>query len=65
MNIYRLGLLLQATNRVEADVSSRLDATTPEAIADFRMELYRYFEKDAPWVKRVVKQLEAGTCKIK
>jgi hypothetical protein len=65
VNIYRLGLLLQAVQRVEADISSRLDATTPEAIADFRMALYRYFEKDAPWVKKVVKQIEAGICVIK
>jgi hypothetical protein len=65
VNIYRLGLLLQAVERVEADVATKLDSSSPEAIADFRMALYKHFERDFPPVKKVVKQIEAGVCEIR
>lgn len=64
VNIYRLPLLLEALGRVRRDVGSR--TTDGEADkAAFRMAMYQHFEKDFPPVKKVVKQLEAGTCKIK
>ena len=64
VNIYRLGLLMEALGRVRAAVGSRtLDNAADKA--GFRMAMYQHFERDFPPVKKVVKQLEAGTCKIK
>ena len=64
VNIYRLGLLMEALQRVRSDVGSRTsDSETDKA--GFRMAMYQNFERDFPPVKKVVKQLEAGTCKIK
>lgn len=63
-NIYRLGLLMQALQKVRAEVGSR----TSDSAADktiFLYAMYAYFERDFPPVKKVVKQLDAGTCKIK
>lgn len=63
-NIYRLGLLMEALQRVRGDVGNwTSDSDADKAI--FRMAMYQYFERDFPPVKKVVKQLEAGTCKIK
>ena len=64
VNIYRLGLLLEALGRVRATVGS-LTSDSEAAKASFRMAMYQHFERDFPPVKKVVKQLEAGTCKIK
>ena len=64
VNIYRLGLLMAALGRVRDDVGSRTSDSEADKAA-FRMAMYAYFERDAPFVKKVVKQLEAGTCKIK
>jgi hypothetical protein len=64
VNIYRLGLLMEALQKVRADVGNRTSASDADK-ADFRMAMYSHFEKDFPPVKKVVKQLEAGTCKIK
>lgn len=63
-NIYRLGLLMEALQKVRAAVGSRLSDSTEDKAA-FISAMYSYFEKDAPWVKKVMKQVEAGTCKIK
>jgi hypothetical protein len=64
VNIYRLGLLMEALQKVRDNVASR--TTNSEADkAGFRMAMYQHFEKDFSPVKKVVKQLEAGTCKIK
>lgn len=64
VNIYRLGLLMEALGKVRAAVGSRTtDSETDKA--DFRMAMYQHFERDFPPVKKVIKQLEAGTCKIK
>ena len=65
VNIYRLALLLEAAQRVRDDVKDKLKSSSPDALADFQVALYRHFERDFPPVKKVVKQLEAGTCKIK
>lgn len=64
VNIYRLGLLMEALGRVRGAVGSHTSDSESDKAA-FRMAMYNYFERDAPFVKKVVKQLEAGTCKIK
>jgi len=63
-NIYRLGLLLEALGRVRDDVGNRTSDSASDK-AGFRMAMYQHFERDFPPVKKVVKQLEAGTCKIR
>jgi hypothetical protein len=64
VNIYRMGLLMEALQRVRATVGSRTsDSETDKS--GFRMAMYEHFERDFPPVKKVIKQLEAGTCKIK
>jgi len=63
VNIYRMGLLMEALQKVRADVGSRTSASDADK-ASFRMAMYAHFERDFPPVKKVVKQLEAGTCKI-
>ena len=64
VNIYRMGLLMEALQRVRADVGSRTSDSDADK-AGFRMAMYAHFEQHFPPVKKVVKQLEAGTCKIK
>lgn len=61
VNIYRLGNLLQAADRVRAAVGGGSD----EDKAAFRTALFQSFEPQFPPLKKVVKQLDAGTCKIK
>lgn len=64
VNIYRLGHLLGALQRVRADVGSRTSSSAEDKAA-FRMAMYQHFEQGFSPVKKVVTQLEAGTCKIK
>ena len=64
VNIYRMGLLMQAMQRVRDDVGNRTSDSDADK-AYFRASMYTRFEKDFSPVKKVVKQLEAGTCKIK
>lgn len=64
VNIYRMGLLMEALGKVRATVGSRTSDSEADK-ADFRMAMYQHFERDFPPVKKVIKQLEAGTCKIK
>ena len=64
VNIYRLGLLMEALQKVRADVGNRTSDSEVDKI-DFRAAMYVRFEKDFPPVKKVIKQLKAGTCKIK
>lgn len=64
VNIYRLGHLMGALQRVREDVGSRTSDIEADK-AGFRMAMYLHFERDFPPVKKVVKKLEAGTCKIK
>lgn len=63
-NIHRLGLLMEALQRLRSDVGNRTSASDTDK-AGFRMALYQHFEHGFPPVKKVVKQLEAGTCKIR
>jgi hypothetical protein len=64
VNVYRLGLLMEALGRVREEVGNRTSDSDADK-AGFRMAMYMHFEKDFAPVKKVVKQLEAGTCKIK
>jgi hypothetical protein len=64
VNIYRLGHYMGALQRVREEVGSRTSDSEADK-AGFRMAMYGNFERDFPPVKKVVKQLEAGTCKIK
>jgi hypothetical protein len=64
VNIYRLGHLMGAIQKVRGVVGSRT-SSSDEDKAGFRMAMYQHFERDFPPVKKVVKQLEAGTCKIR
>ena len=64
VNIYRLGHLMGALQRVREEVGNRTSDSDADKAA-FRLAMYGNFEKDFPPVKKVVKQLEAGTCKIK
>lgn len=64
VNIYRMGLLMEALQRVRAAVGSHTSDSEADKAA-FRAAMYEYFELNFPPVKKVIKQLEAGTCKIK
>ena len=64
VNIYRLGLLMEALQRVRGDVGSRTSDSDADK-AGFRMAMYQRFERDFSPVKKVVTQLESGTCRIK
>jgi hypothetical protein len=64
VNIYRLGHLMGALGRVRDEVGNRTSDNDADK-AGFRMAMYQNFVRDFPPVKKVVKQLEAGTCKIK
>jgi hypothetical protein len=64
VNIYRLALLMEALQKVRNNVASRTSDSEADK-ASFRMAMYQHFERDFPPVKKVVKQLEAGTCKIR
>jgi hypothetical protein len=64
VNIYRLALLMEALGRVRTDVGSRMSDSEADK-AGFRMAVYSHFEKDFSPIKKVMKQLDAGTCKIK
>lgn len=64
INIYRLGHLMGALQRVREEVGNRTsDSEADKAL--FRGAMYGNFERDFPPMKKVVKQIEAGTCKIK
>jgi hypothetical protein len=64
VNIYRLGHLMGALQRVRENVGTHTSDSDGDK-ADFRMAMYAHFERDFPPVKKVIKQLDAGTCKIK
>lgn len=64
VNIYRLALLMEALGKVRADVGNRTSDSEADKAA-LRMAMYQHFEKDFPPVKKVIKQIDAGTCKIK
>jgi hypothetical protein len=64
VNIYRMGLLMEALGKVRAEVGSRT-SDSAEDKANFILAMYGHFEKDFSPVKKVLKQLDAGTCRIK
>jgi hypothetical protein len=64
VNIYRLALLMEALQKVRNNVASRTSDSEADK-ASFRMAMYQHFERDFSPVKKVVAQIEAGTCKIK
>ena len=64
VNIYRMGLLMEALQRVRAAVGSRTSDSEADK-AGFRAAMYEYFEINFPPVKRVCKQIDTGICKIK
>jgi hypothetical protein len=64
VNVYRMGLLLEALGRVRDDLGKQTSDSAADKAA-FHVAVSRHFEKDFPPVKKVMKQLEAGTCKIK
>ena len=64
VNIYRLALLMEALGRLRAALGNRTSDSAADKAA-FRMAMYGNFVRDFPPVKKVVKQLDAGTCKIK
>jgi hypothetical protein len=65
VNIYRLGLLLEAAHKVGDDVKAFENSSSPEALTQLRLALYRHFEHDFPPIKKVVKQIDTGVCKIR
>lgn len=64
-NIYRLGLLLEAASRVEADVCECLDNNDPEAIRALLASLMFNFNFTFPPLMNVLKQIEAWETKKK
>lgn len=64
VNIYRLGHLMGALQRVREEVGNRTSDSDADKVT-FRVAMYANFERDFPPVKKVIKQIEAGTCKIK
>lgn len=64
VNMYRLGHLMGALQRVRETVGSRTSDSDADK-AGFRMAMYAHFERDFSPVKKVVRQLETGTCRIK
>jgi hypothetical protein len=64
VNIYRLGHLMGALQRVREELGARTSDSDRDK-ADFCMAMYANFERDFSPVKKVLKQIDAGTCKIK
>jgi hypothetical protein len=63
VNIYRTGLLMEALGRVRRDVgvyTSDSDADKVKLLA----AVYSNFEHNFPPVKKLVKQMDAGICRI-
>ena len=63
-NIYRLGHLFEAAEKVRKDLRGRLGKGRV-AKARFAKALVTHFEPDFPPIKKVLKQIREGTCKIK
>ena len=58
-NIYRLGNLMKAADKVKSEVSHVKDLDTPEAFNVLRTSLNKHFLRDFPPLKNVLKQLDA------
>ena len=63
-NIYRLGHLFKAAENVRKDLKGKLGRGRV-AKARLAKALVTHFEPDFPPVKKVLKQIREGTCKIK
>jgi hypothetical protein len=64
-NIYRLGLLLEASQKVEAEVSEYLKRDDPEAMEALKKSLQKNFNSNFPPLKSMLKQIEAWTTRGK
>lgn len=64
-NIYRLGLLLEAAEKVKSDVSQYLKRDDPEAMEALKASLQRRFISNFPPLKGMLKQIEAWTTRGK
>ncbi len=62
-NIYRLGHLLDAAHQVREDVGSHRGAT-PEELERFRQSMMRRFDPAFPPVRKVLRQMDKGICKL-
>jgi hypothetical protein len=63
-NIYRLGLLLQAQQRAEADVAGVRGRHDPEAMGELKRALGKHFTPDFSPVRAVLKQVGSGKCSL-
>ena len=64
-NIYRLGLWLEAKEKVEHDVSQYLKRDDPEAMEALKTSLQRNFNSNFPPLKGILKQIDAWTTRGK
>jgi hypothetical protein len=64
-NIYRLGLLLEAAEKVKGDVSQYLERDDPEAMEVLKASLQKRFTSNFPPLKGMLKQIEAWTTRGK
>lgn len=58
-NIYRLGLLFEAQEKVEKDVAKVLDRSDPEAMFELKRSLTTRFIPDFPPIRNVVRQIDS------
>jgi hypothetical protein len=64
-NIYRLGHLLDAKQKAEADVAAVRDRYDPEALDRLRAALAERFTPNFSPVNAVLRQMTAGKCHLK
>jgi hypothetical protein len=64
-NIYRLGLLLEAKDKVEREVSHFLKRDDPEAMEALKTALQRNFNSNFPPLVNVLKQIDNWVTKNK
>lgn len=64
-NIYRLGLLLEAKEKVENAVSQYLKRDDPEAMEALKVALQRNFNSNFPPLKNILKQIDNWLTKKK
>lgn len=59
VNIYRMGLLLQAVDRVRGDIRVQdLTSDSPEALESFRRAVRKHMDADFPPAKATLKQVD-------
>lgn len=59
VNMYRLGLLLQATERIESDTKTFGHRDDREAMIALRSSVLKHFLSDFPPAKKIVKMIDA------